>query len=161
MNSFIFFKTADTRAVDNTLQKQKHIEVHKVNEFCVPADMSKETNMETFQPKLCAFTVSQTVLDILPSLQVCSESSTFMKFWTAECQNDKSHSPNLDDVVPQIWTAAKKRFKIYFESLKNSLFKTYEYRRNMECQYKKVVVFIANYLCFCVCSVCVHTCVCY
>ena len=106
--NFLFCFAADTRVVDNTLQKQKHIEVHRVNEFCQPADVATVEDIETFQPKLCAFKVSQTVINLLPSLQTYSESDMFMKFWMAECQG-KNHSPNIDDVVPQVWTTAKNR----------------------------------------------------
>ncbi|XP_053396010.1 E3 ubiquitin-protein ligase rnf213-alpha-like [Mercenaria mercenaria] len=102
--------SVDRSSVDNTLRKQEHLEVHKVKEFCVPAAVNDVTDLETFQPRLCAFKISQAVLDLLPDLQTCSESSTFMMFWTAECQSMTDHSPKLDDIVPQVWTTVKKRW---------------------------------------------------
>jgi hypothetical protein len=100
----------DRSSVDATLKKQENLKVHKVNEFCIPADVSKVDDLETFQPALCAFKVSQTVIDILPQLQACSESSTFMRFWIDECQNMDNNSPELNEIVPCVWTTVKNRY---------------------------------------------------
>lgn len=108
----------DRSAVDDTLKKQEHIDCHSVTEFCEPADIGKVTDLDTFQPRICAFLVSQTVLDLLPDLQSCSESSIFMNFWMAECQNLEDSFQTIDDVVPQIWTVVKNRFLFCFSPVK-------------------------------------------
>lgn len=79
----------------------------------MPSNITEVANLKTFQPKLCAFSVSETVLDLLPELQSCSESSTFMMFWIAECQSVMDESPTLDETVPRVWTTVKDRLLLF------------------------------------------------
>lgn len=108
-NTFSYLFTVDRTSIDKTLKKLEKIEVHQVKEFCVPSSISQKTDLKTFQPELCAFNVSETVLNLLPELQSCSDSSTFMTFWIAECQSVMDDSPTLDDTVPQVWNTVKAR----------------------------------------------------
>ncbi|XP_053396335.1 E3 ubiquitin-protein ligase rnf213-alpha-like isoform X2 [Mercenaria mercenaria] len=126
----------DRTSVDNTLKKQEHIEIYKVKEFCKPADISKVADVKTFQAMLCAFQVSQVVLDLLPSLQACSESSIFMMFWIAECQSVTDDSPSLNDIVPQVWTTAKNRWDKKANQIKTGEIKFRDFEKVLGNRYK-------------------------
>ncbi|XP_060561077.1 E3 ubiquitin-protein ligase RNF213-like, partial [Ruditapes philippinarum] len=135
----------DRSSVDATLKKQENLKVHKVNEFCIAADVSKVEDLETFQPALCAFKVSQTVIDILPQLQACSESSTFMRFWIDECQSMDDNSPEWDTVSNKLQSGEIK-FRDIEKILGNRYQKDYDnmivelktFGLNVKCIHKRV-----------------------
>ncbi|XP_053391032.1 E3 ubiquitin-protein ligase rnf213-alpha-like, partial [Mercenaria mercenaria] len=106
----------DRQCIDDTLKKQEHIEKHQIKEFCEPADVTK-VDIETYQPRLCAFSVSPTVMNIVPHLHACCESSTFMMFWNAQCQEVYNQCATLDDVVQKVWSVVKNRW----DTIKNRI----------------------------------------
>ncbi|XP_053396346.1 E3 ubiquitin-protein ligase rnf213-alpha-like isoform X3 [Mercenaria mercenaria] len=100
----------DMKCIDDTLKKQEHIERHQIKEFCEPADVTKVDIIETYKPRLCAFRVSPTVINIVPHLHACCESSTFMMFWNGQCQEVYNQCATLDDVVQKVWSVVKNRW---------------------------------------------------
>lgn len=104
------FSAVDTSSIDNTLKKNENIEVHQVKEFCVPTDVSTVADLEMLQPRMCAFNVSQPVLDMVPELHSCYDSSTFLKLWNEQCVANNGQCTSLDDVVQQVWAPVKHRY---------------------------------------------------
>ncbi|XP_053396009.1 E3 ubiquitin-protein ligase rnf213-alpha-like [Mercenaria mercenaria] len=98
----------DRRSVDVTLKKQEHFDVHMVKEFCVPAAEINVEDIDTFAPKLCAFKLPQTVLDMVPELHVYNKSTTFLKQWHDQCQGVYDQCVSLDDTVQKVWIPVKK-----------------------------------------------------
>lgn len=67
--------------------------------------MSKVTDVEHFQSRICAFKCSPAVFEIIPELNEITKSSTFMSLWRKQCQN--SDVQTLDQVVESVWIPVK------------------------------------------------------
>lgn len=78
-----------------------------IKEFCEPVDVSKVDNVDTYQPRLCAFEVSPIVIDVAHELHSCCVSSTFIKLWNDKCNEVYTQCETLDDVVLNVWNSVK------------------------------------------------------
>ncbi|XP_053390335.1 E3 ubiquitin-protein ligase rnf213-alpha-like, partial [Mercenaria mercenaria] len=97
-------ENVDRTEVDDVLKKTGNgAKACKVSDFCVPAVVKKVENIENFQPKLCAFDVSQPVLEMLPELQKCNESSVFFSLWGDCCRELRNQCTTLEDVSKRVW----------------------------------------------------------
>lgn len=101
--------TVDRKPVDIVLEKQVHMDVHKLNEFCSPVDISNVENLNTYTPRLCAFKLPHPVLDMVTKLHVYNRSSIFLKEWTAQSHVVGDQCTTLADVVHKMWLPVKKR----------------------------------------------------
>lgn len=101
--------TVDMGPVDIVLKKQVHMDVHKLSEFCNPVDISKVENLNTYTPNLCAFKLSQPVLDMATMLHAYNRSNIFVKLWNDQSQEDGDQCATLEDVVQGVWLPVKNR----------------------------------------------------
>lgn len=58
----------DTLAFDEALSTFRYLTRHKIESLCKPESLSKVEDVEAYMPVICAFTVEDEILDIVPQL---------------------------------------------------------------------------------------------
>ena len=96
------------------LDIQREMEKHKVEEFCIPADVDIVKVSAHFNPESCAFKIPNDVKEILRDLHWCNSSSTFIWLWEKQCSERREECVTMSDVVIQIWKPVKERFFFFF-----------------------------------------------
>lgn len=66
-NSFLIL--VDTMAYDEALSSFRNLEEHKIASLCRPVSLSKIENVQSYTPVVCAFTVEDEVLEMIPEMK--------------------------------------------------------------------------------------------
>lgn len=117
MNYFTSFQV-DRTPVDEVLENASNPDEMRLCDFCLPTNLNEvDDNGEAISPCITAFKLSENVLNMLPSLSICFDSTLFMKMWEKQCRVQNNDCFTLDDVEEMVWRHVKHQYVFVLDDL--------------------------------------------